>query len=487
MQLSPTAPEEPALSPRARLIALLLGPALAVLLTMLPAPEGMSAQGWRVCAIALWMVVWWISEAMPLAVTSLLPLVVFPLFDIMPLKEAGTSFGNPVIFLFMGGFMLAASMRKWQLHTRLAYLVLTYTAHSARAVLAGLMLVTAIMAMWMSNTATAVLMFPIAMSIGLLLQEKSGGNLRAPKAIALGIAYASVLGGLSTFIGTPTNAMLYAHMQSTYQTSLSLSEWMSFGVPLSALSLLFAWVLLSQMYLREMPLTDDLSDEIAAKRAALGPLSQGEKNTAMVFFITVALWLCSSWLEGVGIVLEDASIAIFAALALFLLPVNLRSQQFTLEWRDAEEIPWGILVFFAGSLALSAAFTATGVSDWLGTQLEALHGVPTVLIVLAVVTLIIAASEMMSNVATISVFLPILSVLAEALHVNPLLFLLPATLAASCGFMLPGASAPNAIAYATGIFRVKEMVRAGFWMDLMAVMVITLATFTLVDFVMGVR
>lgn len=474
--------DDPGMGIKSRLLMLALGPILAALLALLPAPEGMNLKAWAVCALAIWMVVWWVTEAMPLAVTSLLPLVVLPALNVVPLAQVGASFGNPIIFLFMGGFILSAAMQKWHLHTRLAYSVLSRTCYSASTVLAGLMGVACFLAMWMSNTATIILMLPIAMSIATVI----GAQGHAPKAIALGVAYAAAIGGLSTFIGTPTNALLYGHMQTRYGVELNLGEWMLFGVPATLMIAGFAWLYLSRSYLRDMVLAEGLKQQLAHKIAELGPMKTGEKRTALVFVVTVLLWLFGGFIqEATGLILEDAAIAIFAALALFLLPTNVARGEFTLEWKDAERIPWGVLVFFGGSLALSGAFTSTGASEWLGTQLEALHGVPPVLMIVVVVAIIIAASEMMSNVATISVFLPILTVLAEALQVNPLMFLLPATMAASCGFMLPGASAANALAYATGHIRVPEMVRAGFWVDIASLLVITLVTFTLAEWAMG--
>lgn len=477
--------DDPPPSLRARYTALILAPILALLMLVSGAPDGLSLQAWHVCAMATVMVIWWVTEAMPLAVTALLPLVVLPIAEVMSLKDVAANFGNPIIFLFLGGFLLSAAMQKWRLHLRLAYIVARACAVSAPALLAGMMAVTCFLAMWISNTATVIMMLPIAMSVAAIVTSQSTGTGNAPRAIALGIAYASAIGGLSSFIGTPTNALLYGHMQTHYGLSLHLGEWMLFGIPATATIAGFAWWMLSRSDLRGLRLSSRFRNHMAQEVEKLGPMTTGEKRTLFIFSGAVLLWLGGDMLSRLtGIVLEDAGVAIAAGLALFLTPVDRTHGIFTLEWKDAERVPWGVLIFFGGSLALSTAFITTGFSEWLGVQLETLQGVHPVLVVIIVVSIIIIASEMMSNVATISVFLPILSVLAESLQVNPLLFLLPATLAASCGFMMPGASAANALAYSTGYLNAPTMVRKGFWVDIVSVIIITAVTFWLAPIAM---
>lgn len=483
----PLSADDPPPSLKTRYATLLLGPALALVLLCLPAPQGMPQAAWHVCALAVVMVIWWVCEAMPLAVTALLPIIVLPATNILPLKEVAAHFGNPIIFLFLGGFLLSAAMRKWQLHLRLAYHVASICALSAPLLLAGLMAVTCFLAMWISNTATIIMMLPIAMSIAHMVTERSTGNGNIPRAIALGIAYAAAIGGLSSFIGTPTNAMLYGHMQTHYGMNLNLGEWMMFGIPAAFAIAGFGWLLLSRSDLRHITLKPDFRQHMRAEVRKLGAFTTGEKRTLTIFGVTVMFWLFGDTIgRATGLILDDAVIAIAAAFALFITPVDRKLGIFTLEWKDAETVPWGVLIFFGGSLALSSALIETGFSQWLGTKLEMLRGVHPILIVLCIVTIIVAASEMMSNVATISVFLPILSVLAESLSVHPLLFLLPATLAASCGFMLPGASAANALAYSTGYVSAASMLKKGFWIDAISVLVITLISFTLAPLALGI-
>lgn len=475
--VAPNSEEAPTSATR-RLISLLLGLVVAGIVFSSPAPEGLSEEGWKTIGVALLVISWWITEAMPLPVTALVPIVLLPAIDAVPIREVTEGYAHPIIYLFFGGFVLSAAMQKWNLHTRFAYMVLTHTAYSSRSVLAGLMFVSATLSMWMSNTATIIMMLPIAMSIAAFIGAKGG----APKGIALGVAYAATIGGLGTFIGTPTNALLYGHMENTYGVQLNLAEWMMFGVPAVILIGTAAWLSLSRMFLRDLKLPDTLRAGIAAQRAALGPMSVGEKRTLLVFSVAVFLWLFGGFVEdATGLVISDPGVAIFAALGLFLLPVDAKRGQFTLEWKDAENIPWGVLVFFGGSLTLSAAFVSTGASTWLGGQLEALQGIHPVLLMVIIGVIIICVSEMMSNVATISVFLPVLSVLAASINVNPLLFLIPATMAASSAFMLPTATAANALAYEAGHLRVSEMIRSGVRVDIAALLIIVAITYLIVE------
>jgi sodium-dependent dicarboxylate transporter 2/3/5 len=336
------------------------------------------------------------------------------------------------------------------------------------------MISTCFMAFWMSNTATAVMMMPMAISVAALLMPTGSKNTAFAKALVLGIAYASAIGGLGTFVGTPTNAMLQGFMAKTYGTEITLLTWMSFGIPIVLVVGIFAWGLLTRLFLRHAEIADDAHSLLENEFSKLGKMQHGEKLVAMVFLVCVALWIFGGYLEsGIGISLSDAGIAIFGALLLFLIPLNFRNAEFVLTWKDAERLPWGILIFFGGSLSLSAAMTSTGVTAWLGAELSVFSGLSLWLIVLGVVLMIILVSELMSNVATIAAFLPILAGLADGMQVHPLMVLVPATLAASCGFMMPGASAANAIAFSTGYLRSGEMVRAGLWLNLAAALMIT--------------
>lgn len=490
-------PPPPALdgsSATARKIGFFLGPMLFLLTFLVPAPEQMAPQAWTVSGLAMWMAAWWITEAMPLPVAALLPVIILPTLKIMPLKEVTAPFASSIIFLFLGGFIISLAMEKWKLHLRFGLGILKVLGVGPKSALAGMMLATAFMGMWISNTATTILMLPMAISLALLLGRKSdsgelptGANYFA-KAMVLGVGYSAVIGGLSTFVGTPTNAVLKGHMQKTYGYDFSLADWMSFGVPLMLIMLLLAWCMLCSLFVRHAATCDNTREVVRDEYAKLGRMRCGERVVTAVFVLIATFWVLRRQMEMLlGIPLDDAVVALIGAMILFLTPLNRQMSQFALTWKDTDKLPWGVLIFFGGSLSISDALTKTGVTAWISLQLDALNGSSLVLVVGIIVLLIILASEMMNNVATITAFLPILSGLAAGMDVNPLLILVPATLAASCGFMLPGASAPNALAFGTGYLKVRDMIRAGFLLDIISALFVILATFTLMSWAFGVE
>jgi len=468
-----------------RQIGLVLGIALFLLTFFVAPPEGMGAPAWRVCGLALWMAAWWITEAMPLPVTALLPLVVLPLSNLMPLRKASANFAADLIFLFLGGFILSIAIQKWRVHERIGLGLMRYAAWNLPTLLAGLLLVTGFMGMWMSNTATAMVMMPMALSIAALITK---GDAASPvtKALVLAVAYAPCIGGLATFIGTPTNAVLEGYVSKTYGVNLSLAQWMSFGVPVAAVLLVGCWLLLYFTLLRGAPAAGNLGPMMRDEYARLGRFTTGEVITTVVFAGCVITWMFGDFLSGlIGANIDDAVVALAGALVLFLAPLDRKFEHTVLSWKDAEKLPWGILIFFGGSLSLSAALTETGVTQWLSQELKIMHDVPVWLVVTVVVGLIVLVSEMMSNSATITTFLPILAGLAGGLEVHPFLIMIPATLAASCAFMMPGASPANAIAFSTGRISVGEMVKTGLWLNLICATGILLAAFFVIPKIMG--
>lgn len=468
-----------------RLIGLAVGLALFLLTFVVAPPDGMTVPAWRVCGLALWMAVWWITEAVPLPVTALLPLVVLPLANLMPLKKASANFAADLIFLFLGGFILSIAIQKWRVHERIGLGLMRYAAWNLPTLLAGLLVVTGFMGMWMSNTATAVVMMPMALSIAALITK---GDTTSPvtKTLILAVAYAPCIGGLATFIGTPTNAVLEGYVSKTYGVNLSLAQWMSFGVPVAAVLLVGCWLLLYFTLLRGAPAVANLRPMMQSEYAKLGGFTRGETITTLIFIGCVQAWVFSDFWSGlIGAQIDDAVIALVGALALFLTPLDRKFDRTVLSWKDAEKLPWGILIFFGGSLSLSAALTETGVTRWLSQELHVMHDVPVWLVVTVVVALIVIVSEMMSNSATVTAFLPILAGLAGGLEIHPFLIMIPATLAASCAFMMPGASPPNAIAFSTGRVSVAEMVKTGLWLNLICAAGILLAAFYLIPAIMG--
>jgi sodium-dependent dicarboxylate transporter 2/3/5 len=480
-------PSFPATLPRAdadqtppwvRRLGLGLGVGFFLLTFLIAPPEGMTPAGWRVCGLALWMATWWITEAVSLPVTALLPLTVLPLGGLMSFRKVAANFSADLIFLFLGGFVLSIAIQKWRVHERLGLGLLRHVSSSAPKLIGGLILVTGFLGMWMSNAATAMVMMPMALSIAALVNREGEGHPALAKALVFAVAYAPCIGGLSTFIGTPTNAVLNGYLTKTYGVHLSLAEWMSFGVPIAAILLIACWALLYFSLLRGSPALPGLGAVMHREYQKLGAFSAGEKATTAVFALCVTAWVLSDFWEGLlGVPFDDAVIALVGALLLFLIPLDRKFDRTVLSWSDTVKLPWGILLFFGGSLSLAAALAETGVTTWLSQEMTILHHVPVWLVAIAVVALVVILSEMMSNSATVLAVLPILTGLSGALGINPLLLMIPATMAASCAFMMPGASPTNAIAYATGALKVPDMVRLGLRINAICAAVLLLAAF----------
>ncbi len=476
-------------------VGLALGPLLLALTLVLPAPEGLSDEGWRAAGVAALMAAWWISEALPIPATALVPLALFPLLGVAPIGEAARPYANPLIFLFLGGFMIALAMQRWNLHRRIALAVLGLAGERPAGIVAGFMAATAFLSMWVSNTATTMMMLPIGISVIELIGEReraiageaAGANFAV--ALMLGIAYAASIGGVATLIGTPPNALLAGFMAETYGFDLGFARWMMVGLPLSLVMLPLAWLMLTRLlYPVDRGRIEGSRALLAGERRALGAMSRGEKTVAAVATLTALMWmsrpLIDSALPGLG--LSDAGIAIAAALVLFVVPVDLAKGQFALDWETARGLPIGVLILFGGGLSLAAAISATGLAAWIGTGLGGLGGLPVLLVVLAIVAVIVFLTELTSNTATAAAFLPVLAAFAVSLGENPLLFAAPAALAASCAFMLPVATPPNAIVFGSRRVTVPQMARAGIWLNLVAIAAITALAYALLGVALGV-
>lgn len=478
------------LTRRARL-GLVLGPALFALMLALPAPDGLSAAGWRVAATGVLMAVWWVTEPIPVPATALIPLALFPLLGVSAFQAAASPYANELIFLFMGGFMLAQAMQRCGLHRRIALGVLGAVGTRPAALVGGFMAATAFLSMWVSNTATTVMMLPIGLSVVQLVENRGEeGRSDLAGALMLGIAYAASIGGFATLIGTPPNALLAGFVRETYGVHVSFAQWMMVGVPVMLVLLPFTWLLLTRLVYRvDEPEIPGGRELIEAEVKSLGPVSRPERVVAVVFGLAALAWIFRPLLEGAvpEAELSDAGIAIMAALVLFLFPVDLAKAEFVLDWRWAGRLPWDVLLLFGGGLSLADALTKTGVAKWIGAGLSGLGALPTPLLVLLVCATIVFLSEVASNTATAAAFLPVVGSLALGVGENPLLFVVPAALAASCGFMLPVATPPNAIAYATGHVSVPRMARAGLLLDLAGIAVILVVAYTFVLWAFGVQ
>jgi solute carrier family 13 (sodium-dependent dicarboxylate transporter), member 2/3/5 len=496
-------------------IGLFAGPVLAVIVYfLLPGGDGGLAHAARACGgIATLMAVWWMTEALPLEATALLPLVLLPLTGVYaetPFKKAAAPFADPAIFLFLGGFMIALAIERWGLHRRLALLTLLAVGTSPARLVGGFLLATGAVSMWISNTATTVMMLPIGLSVvKLLIGRLSGADERSKpdaakfaSSLLLGIAYAASLGGFATLVGTPPNIYFAGYMREQ-GLAIDFGRWMLFATPLSILYLLIAWWLLTQVLfpvrIKTIPGGREL---ILEEYRKLGPLSRGEWIVLAVFLCTAGLWMRDvpnvipyvkepwSWVTAhspIFKVLDDSIIAMTGAIALFLIPVDLSKHVFALDWKTAVKLPWGVLLLFGGGLSLAAALTDSGLARWIGQQVSIVAALPTFWQIVLIVALIVFTGELTSNLAAVVALLPILFEVARGLDVDPLLLCVPAVVAASCGFMLPVATPPNAIVFGSGYIRLGQMVRAGFWLDLVAVVLIPIFTYLVGSAVLGIR
>lgn len=505
-----------------KLIGLFGGVLLAVLVYYLM-PGEMAMWPKLTAATAVLMAVWWMTEAIPIPATALLPLIVFPLLvpaeesdGGVSVSEVGANYGNNVIFLFMGGFLLALGMQRWNLHRRIALLVLRSMGSRTNALIAGFMIATGLLSMWVSNTATAVMMLPIGISVLLLVKKITDGEDTADviangteteatqeevdevsetnfgTALMLAIAYAASIGSLGTIIGTPPNSLLAAHMSANHGFELGFGRWMLIGVPLSILLMVGAWFILTKVMFRpEIDKIPGGAELIREEFRKLGPMSFGERAVLIVFLVAALSWifvpLVSEYVFGLEeAVISDSGIAMIVGVAMFVLPGGASRGVRLLDWETALKLPWGVLLLFGGGLALSSQFSDSGLSDWFGTQVEGLAGVPVWVLVGIAVVGILVLTEMTSNTATAATFLPVASGVAMGTGIEPLMLTAAVALSATCAFMLPVATPPNAIAFGSGYLTIGQMVKGGGLINILAVILITITCMTLLVWVFGI-
>lgn len=482
-------------------LRLAMGPGLGWLVsTLLPGQymdaEGVSqalpAAGQMTILVMVWMAVWWLTEATAVSTTALLPLVLFPILGARTMEESASPYANPLIFLFLGGFLIAKAMQRWKLDQRLALLTLKSVGSKPSRLIGGFMLITAVLSAFVSNTATTAMMLPIGLSLISLLDNQPGDQQEGRQAFArclmLGIAYSATLGGIATIIGTPPNAFLVGFladkMDPQYRMQLSFVRWLAIGIPLTAVMLPLTWFLLTRVLfpirLQEIQGGRAL---ISEQLRQLGTLSRGEIATLAVFLLTAVAWVIRPLLVKIRLGdeyllsgLTDAGIAMTASLALFLIPVNLRRQEFVMDWKAARAVPWDILLLFGGGMSLAQAVKGTGVAEFLGAQAVRFEGIPTLLLVVIVTAAVIFLTELTSNIATTATLLPVLAALAPGLGVHPYQLIFPAALSASFAFMMPVATPPNAIVFGSGAIELKEMMRAGWWLNLLGIVAVVAVT-----------
>ncbi|NNE30957.1 MAG: DASS family sodium-coupled anion symporter [Winogradskyella sp.] len=427
-----------------------------------------------VIAIALWMIIWWVTEAVSISVTALLPLLLFPLFKVMPIEEVSANYGSPIIFLFFGGFVLALALEKVNLHKRIALTIINWTGTSPNKVILGFMIATAFMSMWISNTASTVVMLPIAMSvINLLITDADGLSKQDSNfalSIMLGIAFSANAGGIATVIGTPPNSVLIGLLENEYQIEISFLNWMLLGLPFSIILLTVIYFVLIKMFPNKGIVFAASKNVITDELDKLGKMSGKEKQVSIIFTIIVCLWICRSVINKLipGLQLNDTVISILGAVALFTVPHNFKKGNFILVWQDTHKLAWGILLLFGGGLALANGMSTTGIVDLVANNISQ-SNIGIVFTAALLILLMLFMTELMSNVALTAVLIPVVAGIAIGLDLPILYLLIPVTMASSCAFMLPMATPPNAIVFASGFIKVHEMARVGIILNLISV------------------
>ncbi len=460
-------------------IALVVSLLLFIVILNLPTPEGLTDPAWKLVAATFLMLSWWISEAAPIAITALLPIVLFPLLEISELKTATAPYANPIIFLFMGGFMIAIALEKWNLHKRIALGILAKTGTNANGIILGFMLATAFLSMWISNTATTVMMLPIANSVIKLLNssEESKKSSGFSVALMLGIAYAANIGGTATIIGTPPNSVLVGFLKNNLDIDFTFADWFVIGFPFAASMLILTYIVMTKvLFKNEVQHFSKAQDIFEIEKSKLGKLSVNEKRVLIIFTLTAFTWIFGAPISKfIGIKLDDVVIALLATFFLFLLPAKKSDSKFILNWEDTEKLPWGVLLLFGGGLSLADSMSSTGLIEVITNQIIPSEGqISSFALVILLTSASLFLTEVMSNVALVTLFLPIVSEIAIKSGGNVLEVCIPVTLAASCAFMLPMSTPPNALVFSSGYIKIPEMAKAGFILNCLAIIIITL-------------
>ena len=458
-----------------------IGLIVFVLMLFMPAPEGLTENAWKVAAIVTLMAIWWATEAIPVPVTALLPLALFPLFQITSFKSAALPYANPNIYLFLGGFMLAIAIERSGLHKRMALKMILAAGSSGMKLIGGFMLVAALISMFVMNTSTTLMLLPIGLAVcSVVATTIPGLNDQDKKffdtALMLGIAYAATIGGMSTLVGTAPNIVFSAFMSETYGVEISMIDWMTLGVPLAAVMLISAWIILTKYVFPISFITsNDTKEHLHRMLDDLGTLSKDELKISVIFGLTALAWIFRKGLDNFELLsgLTDAGIAIISAILLFMIPSS-NNKDDLLNWDSSNKLPWGLLILFGGGLSIAAQINSTGLGVWIGEGLSILGTVPPIMLIFFVAALIIFLTEITSNVATTSTFLPVFGAVAIGLGILPVSLTVPVCLAASCAFMLPVATPPNAIVYGSGKFTIATMMKAGFVLNIIGIFVVTL-------------
>ncbi|KKE79278.1 SLC13 family permease [Oceanobacillus caeni] len=487
--------KKPAYKP-AQKVGLILGPLLFLLTLLFFHPEGLSPEARSVLAVTLWVATWWITEPIPIPVSSLIPIILLPMTGALDGNTVVSSYGNDIIFLFLGGFFIATAMEKWNLHKRMALSIISIIGTSPQRIVLGFMVSTAFLSMWVSNTAATMMLIPMGLAIvqqasSSLKEGKYASDIpKFEKSVIFGIGYAATIGGLGTLIGTPPLSILAGTVSQMFDTEISFAGWMAVGVPIVILLIPLLWLYLTKVVykinFRELP---GGKEQIYKERKSLGKISYEEKAVAFVFAFAAFMWITRTFIwenivEIPGI--SDGIIAMMATVLLFLIPAKREEGSKIMEWKDSKDIPWGILILFGGGLAIAAGFTSTGLSEWIGHQLAGLEGMNILLVIFISTLVILLLTEITSNTATATMIIPVVASLGLALNIHPYALMVPCAMAANCSFMLPVGTPPNAIMYGTGKLKITEMVKNGFWLNNFTLVLIVLVVYFYLPLVWGI-
>ena len=461
-----------------------IGIAIFSLILLLPAPSSLNETAWTVAAITMLMVCWWATEAIPIPVTSLIPLALFPLLDVTDIQSAADPYANKNIYLFLGGFLIALSIERSGLHKRIALIMISKVGSNGSKLIGGFMLVAAVISMWVMNTSTTLMLLPIGIAICNVVAQtipdfSDQDKANFDRALLLSIAYAATIGGMSTLVGTAPNIVFSAFMQEAYGLEITMTDWMKLGVPVSTCMLVVAWFFLTKVvYPVNFKSSSETQITLNNMLSDMGPMSKDEFRVLLIFLLAAFLWMFRSLIDNYLIGLTDAGIAIIIAIILFIIPSANKKGEL-LSWDQSSKLPWGLLLLFGGGLSLGVQINNSGLGLWIGQSLISLQAVPLIVLVMAVAALIIFLTEVTSNVATTSTFLPVFGAVAVAIGIAPEVLTIPVVLAASCAFMLPVATPPNAIVYGSNRFKIIDMMRAGFAINLGGIIVVTIFAYYL--------
>jgi len=442
-------------------------------------PEGLSIEAWRTINLAIVLAILWMTETISITVTALLPIILIPLFGIGNIKQATSPYANELVFLFMGGFFIASAIEKWNLHRRFAFIIINHLGFSKKKILLGFMVVTSFLSMWISNTATVLIMLPMAISVLSEIKLLHGDDEKYDKALLLSIAYSASVGGIATLIGTPPNAFAAAFLKDNYHINISFMNWMIYGVSFEVFAFVFLYLILLKMYLSKKH-SAEISNTKNSELFQIKPISKDELKVLLVFCLVAIGWIFQPILVSYFNGISDTAIAMFGAIVLFIIPSS-NSKSALLDWSDAEKISWGILILFGGGLSLAGAIQNSGLADWLSKLFMSLDFIPPYVVILIITLSIMLLTELTSNLATTATFIPIVASIAVGMKQDILLFVIPATISASCAFMLPVGTPPNAIAFSSNRIKIADMIKTGIYMIFASLLIVMTVIYFLIN------